>query len=39
MHLWVNVCIGLDEAVMGRLIGPKTWDRIVGNFLENFYSP
>ena len=20
------------EAVMGRLIGPKTWDRIIGNF-------
>ena len=31
MHLCVNVCIGLDEAVRGRLIGPKTWDRIVGN--------
>ena len=39
MHLWVIVCIGLDEAVRGRLIGPKTLDRIVGNFLENFYSP
>ena len=22
----------LNEAVRGRLIGPKTWDRIIGNF-------
>ena len=29
----------LNEAVRGRLIGPKTWDLIVGNFLEIFYSP
>ena len=28
----------LNEAVMGRLIGPKTWDRIVGNFLRNFFQ-
>ena len=27
----------LNEAVRDRLIGPKTWDRIVGNFLEIFY--
>ena len=29
----------LNDAVSGRLIGPKTWDRIVGNFFRNFYSP
>ena len=23
------------EAVRGRLIGPKTWDRIIGNFFES----
>ena len=27
----------LNEAVRGRLIGPKTWDRIVGNFFRNFF--
>ena len=26
----------LNEAVRGRLIGPKTWDRIFGNFFRNF---
>ena len=26
----------LNEAVRGCLIGPKTWDRIVGNFFRNF---
>ena len=26
----------LNEAVRGRLIGPKTWDRIVGIFLRFF---
>ena len=26
----------LNEAVRGRLIGPKTWDRIIGNFFRNF---
>ena len=26
----------LNEAVRGRLIGPKTWDRIVGNCFRNF---
>ena len=25
----------LNEAVRGRLFGPKTWDRIVGNFFRN----
>ena len=28
----------LNEAVRGRLIGPKTWDRIVRNFL-GFFLP
>ena len=26
----------LNEAVRDRLIGPKTWDRIVGNFFRIF---
>ena len=26
----------MNEAVRGRLIGPKTRDRIVGNFFRNF---
>ena len=26
----------LNEAVRGRWIGPKTWDRIIGNFFKNF---
>ena len=26
----------LIEALNGRLIGPKTWDRIVGNFWRQF---
>ena len=26
----------LIEAVSGRLIGLKTWDRIVGNYLSSF---
>ena len=26
----------LNEAVRGRLIGPKTWDLIVGKFFRNF---
>ena len=25
----------LNEAVRGRLIGPKTWDRIIGHFFRN----
>ena len=25
----------LNETVRGRLIGPKTWDRIIGNFFRN----
>ena len=27
-------CFGWFEAVRGRLIGPKTWDRICGNFWD-----
>ena len=27
-------CFGWFEAMRGRLIGPKTWDRIVGIFLR-----
>ena len=26
----------LNEVVRGRLIGPRTWDRIVGNFFRIF---
>ena len=29
-------CIGWFKALRGRLIGPKTWDRIVGKFLRIF---
>ena len=29
-------CFGWFETVRGRLIGPKTWDRIVGIFLRFF---
>ena len=25
----------LNEVVRGRLIGPKTWDRIIGHFFRN----
>ena len=32
--LSVFPCFGWFGAVRGRLIGPKTWDRIVGNFLD-----
>ena len=31
--LRVFPCFGWFEVVRGRLIGPKTWDRIVGIFL------
>ena len=34
--LRVFPCFGWFEAVRGRLIGPKTWDRIVGIFLGLF---
>ena len=32
--LSVFQCFGWFEALNGRLIGPKTWDRIIGNFLK-----
>ena len=34
LYLSVFQCFGLFEAVRGRLIGPKTWDRIVEIFLD-----
>ena len=33
-HLNVFRCFDWFEVVRGRLIGPKTWDRIVGIFLR-----
>ena len=35
-YLSVFRCFGWFEVVRGRLIGPKTWDRIVGIFLRFF---
>ena len=35
-NLRVFRCLGWFESMRGRLIGPKTWDRIVGIFLR-FY--
>ena len=35
-HLSVLLMFWLNEAARGRWIGPKTWDRIVGNFFRNF---
>ena len=37
-HLNVLLMFRLNEAVRGRLIGPKTWDLIVRNSL-GFFSP
>ena len=37
LYLSVFQCFGLFEAVRGRLIDPKTWDRIVGIFLRFFF--
>ena len=34
LYLSVFQCFGWFEAVRGRLISPKTWDRIVEIFLE-----
>ena len=31
-HLSVLLMFRLNEAARGRWIGPKTWDRIIGNF-------
>ena len=33
-HLNVFRCFSWFEAVRGRLIGPETWDRIIGIFLR-----
>ena len=38
LYLSVFQCFGLFEGVRGRLIGPKTWDRIVGIFFRNFFT-
>ena len=35
-HLSVLLMFRLNEAARGRWIGPKTWDRIIGNFFRNF---
>ena len=32
LYLSVFQCFGWVEALNDRLIGPKTWDRIIGNF-------
>ena len=32
LYLSVFQCFGWFEALNGRLIGPKTWDRIIRNF-------
>ena len=32
LYLSVFQCFGWFEALNGRLIGPKTWDQIIGNF-------
>ena len=37
--LSVFQCFGWIEALNGRLIGPKTWDRIVGIFFRIFLMP
>ena len=37
-HLNVLLMFRLNKVVRGRLIGPKTWDRIVRNSL-GFFSP
>ena len=38
-HLTVLLMFQLNEAVRSRLIGPKTWDRIVRNSLGFFSHP
>ena len=37
--LSVFQCFGWFKAVRGRLIGPRTWDRIIGIFFRNFWRP
>ena len=39
LYLSVFQCFGWFEAVRGRLIGPKTWDRIVEIFLDILGQP
>ena len=34
LYLSVLQCFGWLEALNDRLIGPKTWDRIIGNYLD-----
>ena len=36
LYLSVFQCFGWFEALNGRLIGPKTWDRIIGNYADIF---
>ena len=36
LYLSTLLIFELNEAVRGRLIGPKSWDRIVGNFFRGF---
>ena len=36
LYLSVFQCFDWFEALNGRLIGPKTWDQIIGNFLNPF---
>ena len=36
LYLSVFQCFGWFEALNDRLIGPKTWDQIIGNFLNPF---
>ena len=38
LYLSVFMMLGLIEAVRGRLIGPKTWDRIVWIYVTQIYS-
>ena len=38
-HLNVLLMFRLNEAVRGRLIGPKTWDRIYRNFGRKVEQP
>ena len=39
LYLSVFQCFDWFEAVRGRLIGPKTWDRIVKIFVDILDSP
>ena len=34
-HLSVLLMFRLNEVTKGRWIGPRTWDRIIGNFFRN----